>query len=347
MSYTISVLPSGHSFTVEPGESILDAALRQGFAFSYGCRSGFCGDCKSKVVKGEVAYPDGTPPGLSEAEALTGMALLCQAHARSDLTLEAREVNAAEDIPVRNLPVKVARKERLSHDVMRIYLKLPEGERLQFMAGQYIDFVLKDGRHRAFSMANPPHDDAFIELHIRHVEGGEFTDYVFNQLEEKTVLRVEGPHGSFHLREDSDRPIILMAGGTGFAPIKGIIEHAVAEGIKRPMHLYWGVRAKEDLYLNELAEQWVATVPGFRYTPVLSQPNAADQWQGETGYVHEVIARDYPDLSGYEIYTAGPPVMVEAGLGVFTAQGLPQESYYSDAFNLAMDAKKKEAGSAV
>ena len=149
------------------------------------------------------------------------------------------------------------------------------------MAGQYIDFVLKDGRHRAFSMANPPHDDAFIELHIRHVEGGEFTDYVFNQLEEKTVLRVEGPHGSFHLREDSDRPIILMAGGTGFAPIKGIIEHAVAEGIKRPMHLYWGVRAKEDLYLNELAEQWVATVPGFRYTPVLSQPNAADQWQGE------------------------------------------------------------------
>lgn len=344
MSHKVSVLPSGHSFTVEEGESILDAALRQGHAFPYGCRSGFCGDCKSKVVEGDVEYPDGTPPGLSETEALTGMALLCQARPCSDLTLEAREVTEAADIPVRNLPCKVARKERLCHDVVRLFLKLPEGERLQFLAGQYIDFLLKDGRHRAFSMANPPHDDDLIELHIRHVAGGEFTDYVFNQLEEKTVLRIEGPHGGFHLRENSDRPIIFMAGGTGFAPIKSIIEHAVAEGIQRPMHLYWGVRARADLYLNELAEEWAARLPNFRYTPVLSDPAPEDAWSGATGYVHEVIAREYPDLSGHEIYTAGPPVMVEAGLHAFTAQGLAQECYYSDAFNLAMDGKKKEAG---
>jgi CDP-4-dehydro-6-deoxyglucose reductase len=340
MSYRVSVKPSGREFTVEEEESIIDAALRQGLALPYGCRSGFCGDCKGKVLSGAVRYPDGVPDALSEDEQAQGLALFCQARAAGDLVLEAHELNTAAEIPVRNLPCKVARMERLAPDVMRLFLKLPEGERLQFLAGQYVDFLLKDGRHRAFSMANAPHDDEFIELHIRHVEGGEFTDFVFNALQEKTLLRIEGPHGSFCLREASERPIIFMAGGTGFAPIKAIIEHALAEGLRRQMHLYWGARARADLYLHELAMRWALEVPEFRYTPVLSEPQAQDHWQGRTGFVHATIAQDYPSLADHDVYAAGPPIMVDAGGQAFLAQGLPADHYFSDAFTLAKDSKK-------
>lgn len=340
MSYRVSVQPSGREFTVEEDESIIDAALRQGLTLPYGCRSGFCGDCKGKVLSGAIHYPDGLPSALTEDEQARGLALFCQARAAGDLVLEAHEVSTAAEIPVRNLPCKVARMERLAPDVMRLFLKLPEGERLQFMAGQYIDFLLKDGRHRAFSMANAPHDDEFIELHIRHVEGGEFTDFVFEALKEKTVLRIEGPHGSFCLREESERPMIFMAGGTGFAPIKAIIEHALAEGLQRSMHLYWGARGRADLYLDALAQRWALEVPQFRYTPVLSDPRPEDQWPGRTGFVHAAIAADYPSLADHDVYAAGPPIMVDAGGEAFLAQGLPAERYFSDAFTLAKDSKR-------
>jgi CDP-4-dehydro-6-deoxyglucose reductase len=337
MSFRITVHPSGHEFAAEEGESILDAALNHGLAFRYGCRNGFCGDCKGKVVAGEIAYPDGVPEILSPAEVSLGMALFCQARPACDITVEAREVSVAEDIPVRKLPCKVARLERACADVMRLFLRLPAGERLQFLAGQYLEIILKDGRRRAFSIANPPHDDEYLELHVRHLVGGVFTDYVFTEMHENALLRIEGPYGQFYLREASERPIIFMAGGTGFAPIKGIIEHAVAENLGRPMHLYWGARRRPDLYQHELAEQWAATVADFKYTPVLSALEPQEEWAGRQGFVHEAVAADYADLSSYAVYTAGPPEMVEAGRRAFTALGLPEDCFYSDAFTLAKD----------
>ena len=242
-----------------------------------------------------------------------------------------------EDTLFLSLPCRVAIKKQLNHDVVLLELKFPATERLQFLAGQYLDFLLKGGKRRSFSIANAPHDDKFIELHIRHIDGGKFTSDVFDSMKEKDIMRVEGPLGSFFLREESQRPIIFMAGGTGFAPIKGMIEHAIAIGMERPMHLFWGVRALEDLYMDELARGWAEKYGHISYTPVLSDAAESDNWQGETGYVHEAIVRSYPDLSAYEIYASGPPAMVYAGRDVFTERGLPSERYFSDAFEFSKD----------
>ncbi len=336
MSFTVQIEPSGHSFTVEEGESVLDAALRQGFAFPYGCRNGACGSCKGKVLAGEVEYLT-PPPALHDEDPERGIAVFCQARPRGDLRIEVREIGAAKDIPVKTLPCRIAGLEQLNHDVMGVKLKLPVTERLQFLAGQYIDLLLRDGRRRSFSLANAPHDDAFLQLHVRRIEGGRFSEHLFTKAKEKDLLRIEGPLGSFFLREDSQRPMILVAGGTGFAPIKGMIEHAIAEGIERPIHLYWGARARRDLYRDELAATWAAAHENIRYTPVLSQPLAADDWRGRTGYVHEAVLEDFQDLSGFDVYASGPPPMVYAGRDAFATRGLDLEHYYSDAFEYAAD----------
>jgi CDP-4-dehydro-6-deoxyglucose reductase len=234
----------------------------------------------------------------------------------------------------------VNKLEHLAHDVIRIYLKLPDTERLQFLAGQYIDVLLKDHAPRAFSIANAPHDDNFIELHIRNVSGGYFSDRVFNQMQEKAMLRIKGPLGTFFLREDTDRPAILIGGGTGFAPLKGMLEHAFHTGLEKPLHLYWGVRAKRDLYLKELPARWLQEHTNFSYTPVLSEPMPEDNWQGATGFVTDTVIRDYPDLSGHDIYMSGPPVMVEAGHRLFMQHGLDVSRFFSDAFEYAALAEK-------
>jgi CDP-4-dehydro-6-deoxyglucose reductase len=338
MCFKIQVQPSGHEFIAEEEESLLDAALRQGINLPYGCRNGFCGDCRSAVLEGKVRYPEETPPAI---EGQTGEACLtCQARAMSDLIIGAHEIERADELRPRILPSKIDRIARLNEDVIRLYLKLPDGERLQFLAGQYLNFILPDGNKRAFSIANAPHDDAFIELHIRHVVGGTFTDMLFNGMQEKTILRIEAPLGSYYLREESERPIILMGGGTGFAPIKGMIEHAFQIGIKRPMHLYWGVRTREDLYLPELPNNWANDHANFRYTPVLSEPDG--EWQGKTGWVHEQVVADYPDLSAHEIYMSGPPPMIEASKQAFLAHGIAGEALYSDSFEYGAAAGREK-----
>lgn len=341
MSYTVNIQPSGHSFHVDEGEKVLDAALRQGISMPYGCRNGACGSCKGKLLTGSVNYPDGLPGGISEAEQAEGDALFCQCHAQSDLEIQVRESEETGDIPIRTLPCRVDRIDHLSHDVIRMYLKLPETERLQFLAGQYIEILLKDGERRAFSLANAPHDDAFLELQIRHVEGGQFTDYVFSKMKDKTLLRFEGPHGSFYLRENSDNPIIMVAGGTGFAPVKGMVEHAISEGITRDIHIYWGVRAYRDLYLPDLPASWAEKYPNITFTPVLSEPMDEDNWQGRTGFVHETVMEDYTDLSGFDIYAGGPPVMVKSIYEAFIDKGMSQDNFFSDAFEYAHASKDK------
>jgi CDP-4-dehydro-6-deoxyglucose reductase len=337
MSFTVHIEPSGHEFAVRAEETVLDAALRQNIGLPYGCRNGACGSCISSLLEGEIDYPSGNTAAL-EGQA-DDACLLCQAVPRSDLRCAVGEVEQAEEIQPRTLPCRVDGKEQLSHDVVRLYLKQPEGQRLQFLAGQYLDIILKDGRKRAFSIANAPHDDAFIELHIRHIEGGQFTDHVFSAMEEKEILRIQAPLGRFTLREESERPLIFIAGGTGFAPIKGMIEHAFHVGIRRPMHLYWGVRSRRDLYLPELAAQWAAVHPGFRFVPVLSEPDA--DWEGRSGFVHQAVVEDHPTMSGFDVYMAGPPVMVQAGRKAFEDAGLGLEHMFSDAFEFAADSQKK------
>jgi CDP-4-dehydro-6-deoxyglucose reductase len=324
----------------------LAAALRQGLAFPYGCRNGTCGACQGRVLSGRFEYACGQlPPALGETAAACGHALFCQAIPGSDMIIEVREINTVNDIEVKKLPCRAESLVQAAHDVMVIKLRLPASERLQFLAGQYLDILLKDGRRRAFSIANAPHEDAFIELHIRHVEGGTFTDHVFADMQAKTMLRIEGPFGNFVLREESPRPMLLIGGGTGFAPLKGIIEHAFHIGIKHPMHLFWGVRAMRDLYMDGLPRRWAREHGNFQYTPVLSEPLADDDWSGETGTVVEAVLRQFPDLSGFDAYMAGPPAMCTAARDAFLQHGLPEAHMYSDAFEYAADSQSKASNS--
>lgn len=335
MSYQVTIKPSGHVFTVHPGETLLEGALREGFVIAYGCRNGACGTCKGRVLEGKVDYGRYQEHALPESERMQGYALFCQARPLTDLAVECREISAVRDIQIKTLPCRVQKMQRVAPDVMVVHLKLPANERLQFLAGQYIDILMKDGSRRSFSMANAPHDDALLEFHLRNY-GGRFSQYVFTRMKEKDILRFEGPLGTFFLREDSDKPVILLASGTGFAPIKAIVEHALHKGIRRPMALYWGGRVAADLYMDELARRWERE-HGMRYVPVLSEVSSQDRWTGRTGLVHEAVLADYSDLSGHQVYACGNPLMVEAAHRDFTAlRGLPDEEFYSDAFTPAV-----------
>ena len=337
MTFKVTLQPSNNSFDVEEGQSLLDAAINQGIGMPYGCRGGGCGACVSGLVSGEVEYPNGEPPAL-QGRAKTHC-VPCMARVKSDLVLEVKEIATTSEIQARLMPCRVQKVEHLAHDVIRLMLKLPEGQRMQFMAGQYLEFILKNGRRRAFSIANAPHDDEFIELHIRHVDGGVFTDWAFEQLEEKTILRIEAPLGSFVLNEESERPMVFIGGGTGFAPIKGQIEHALKEGVTRPIKLYWGVRSRRDLYLPELPEQWAKEYENVTYVPVLSEPD--DDWEGRSGWVHEAVLADLEDITAYDIYMAGPPVMVKSGRDAFLEAGVSEDNMFYDSFEYAADGDKK------
>jgi CDP-4-dehydro-6-deoxyglucose reductase len=337
MSHQITLQPSGHVFTAEPQESLLDAALRQGFPLPYGCRNGACGSCKGKVLSGTVDHGNAQEAALSAADRALGMALFCQARATGNLVLECREVGAVKDIPVRTLPCRVQVLEKLAPDVMRLKLRLPASERLQFLAGQYVDILLKDGTRRSLSMANAPHDDALLEFHLRNY-GGPFSTHVFTTMKEKDILRFEGPLGSFFLREESAKPAILLAGGTGFAPIKAIVENAIHHRIKRPIMLYRGARHAQDLYLDELPRAWERD-HGIRYVPVLSELTGNDTWAGRRGLVHAAVLDDFPDLSGYEVYACGAPAMIDSARRSFCAERhLPEDAFFSDAFTPATPA---------
>ncbi len=336
MSSTVELRPSGHRFAVAEDESILDAALRQGIALPYGCRGGFCGECHGQVEQGAVDYPgDRLPPGLLPEDAAQGVAFLCQARPRGEVVIRIQEVEEAASIPVRQLTTQVVRKVLLGEEVMGLFLQLPAGERLQYLAGQYVEFILADGKRRAFSIASPPHADNPLEFHIRHNQGGAFTDALFQGEPELTSIQIEGPKGSFFLRENSSRAILMLATGTGFGPIKGIIEHAIAEGCQRPIYLYWGARTQAGLYLHALAEQWAQQHPNIHYIPVLSRPEAG--WGGRSGHVQEAALADFADLSDFELYACGHPQMVYQAKEMLGGKGLPPEHCYSDAFEWAKD----------
>ncbi len=339
MSHRVRIQSSEHVFDVQDDETVLAAALRAGFVLPYGCRTGACGSCKGKLGEGTIDYGLHQPETLTEEEKTQGFALFCAARPLCDLVIEAREVRLAGDIQVRKLPCRVHKIDKVAPDVAVLQLKLPANEHLHFLAGQYLDFILKDGRRRSFSMATPPHFDEYLELHVRHIPGGMFTDHLFNEMKERAILRMEAPLGTFFLREDSDKPIVFLAGGTGFAPIKAMIEHALYRKLDRRMLLYWGARARRDLYLAEVPTRWQAEHPHFSFVPVLSEPTPDDQWSGRTGLVHQAVLDDFPDLSDWEVYACGAPIMCEVAHKAFVSQrGLPEDEFYSDAFTYSADA---------
>ena len=348
MSYQITLKSSGKQFTTNPDETILEAALRQGINLPYGCKNGACGSCKGKVVEGQVQHGQHSENALNKADETAGAILFCCAHPQSDLVIEAREVQGAGDIAIRKVPCRVNSINKPSADVAILKLQLPAAERFQFLAGQYLEFLLKDGQRRAYSIANAPDQEGPLELHIRHLPGGLFTDFVFGAitpaLKEKDILRFEGPLGSFFLREDSKKPIIFLAAGTGFAPIKSIIEQMQSKKIHRPIELYWGGRRPSDLYLNDLCKTWEKDIPNFKYIPVISDGLPEDAWHGRTGFVHQAVIDDHPNLKDFQVYACGAPVMVNAARNDFSAQcHLPEEEFFADSFTSAADLATNEA----
>jgi CDP-4-dehydro-6-deoxyglucose reductase, E3 len=341
MPHRVTIESSGHQFDVEPGNTVLRGALAAGVHLPYGCRNGACGACKGRVVSGQVDRGDFMEGALSKAEIARGYVLFCCARPLSDLTIVCREVAASRDMPAKTLPCRVEKMARLAPDVMQLQLRLPASERLQFLPGQYLDILLKDGRRRSFSIANTPQDDALLELHIRRVPGGHYTQHVFEAMRERDILRIEGPFGEFTLREGGVKPVVLLAGGTGFAPIKAIVESTLQESQSRPIYLYWGARDRAGLYLHALAAGWAATGAVSRYIPVLSEPSAAEDWAGRTGWVHRAVAADFPDLSGHEVYACGAPAMIDAARRDLTGEcGLPEDAFFADPFTFANDSVK-------
>ena len=346
--FQVIVQPSGRTFSVDAGEAILPAAIRQGIGMPYGCKDGACGSCKCKKLEGTVVHGTHQAKALSAEEQAAGYILTCCGVPHSDVVIESKQVTDESAFPIRKMPSRVLSIEKRSHDVVVIKMQLPANDTMRFHAGQYVEFILRDGARRSYSMANAPHrlmqetvpgtSAPVLELHVRHMPGGKFTDHVFSAMKEKEILRLEGPYGSFYLREDSQKPMILLASGTGFAPIKAVIEHMQFKGIDRPVTLYWGGRRPADLYLDEWVKAQMAAMPQLKYVPVISDALPEDHWTGRTGFVHRAVMEDFPDMSALQVYACGAPVVVDSAREEFTAKcALPPDEFFADAFTTEKD----------
>ena len=346
MSFNITVQPSGRTFMAQADEALLAAAIRQGVGLPYGCKDGACGSCKCKKLEGTITQGTHQLKALSPEEAEQGFILTCCAVAHSDVVIESRQVTDESAFPIKKMPVRVNSLARVSHDVMLVRLQLPASDVFKYHAGQYVEFLLRDGARRAYSMGNAPHtqlETPGIELHIRHTPGGKFTDHVFSAMKEKEILRIEGPFGSFYLREDSTKPMVLLASGTGFAPIKAIIEHMQLKRSTRPAVLYWGGRRPADLYMHDWVLAKVAELPSLSYVPVVSDALPEDAWTGRTGFVHNAVLQDITDLSGYQVYACGAPIVVDSAQTAYIAAGLPEDEFYADSFVTEKDKAEASA----
>jgi CDP-4-dehydro-6-deoxyglucose reductase, E3 len=350
-AFQVSVQPSGRAFGVNEGEAMLAAGIRQGVGLPYGCKDGACGSCKCKKISGVVIHGPHQSKALSDEEEANGFVLTCCGVPYSDVVLESRQVTEAGAFPIKKMPSRVMLLEKKSHDVMLVKLQLPANDGFAYHAGQYVEFILRDGARRSYSMATAPRPSPVLtalttnatptapapghglELHIRHMPGGKFTDHVFGAMKEKEIVRIEGPFGTFFLREDSAKPMILLASGTGFAPIKAVIEDMQIKGIDRPATLYWGGRRPADLYLDDWVKATMAEMPNLKYVPVISNAVPEDNWRGRTGFVHAAVLQDFPDLSGYQVYACGAPIVIDSAKTAYTTVGgLPEDEFYADSF---------------
>ncbi len=336
--FSVLVQPSGRTFDVAAGEAVLAAGIRQGIGLPYGCKDGACGSCKCKLVSGTVVHGTHQLKALSVEEEAAGFVLTCCAQAQSDLVLESRQVTELGALAIKKMPTRVISLTKMSEDVMVLQLQLPANDSFAYRAGQYVEFILRDGARRSYSMASAPNLGTSMELHIRHMPGGKFTDHVFGAMKAKEILRVEGPFGSFFLREDSDKPVVLLASGTGFAPIKALIEHMQHLESQRSVTLYWGGRRPADLYMQDWVAAQLKTMPNLRYVPVVSDAAPNDDWQGRTGFVHRAVLQDFPDLSNYQVYACGAPIVIESARRDFSALAqLPADEFFADSFTSEAD----------
>jgi CDP-4-dehydro-6-deoxyglucose reductase len=331
----VSLANSPRRFSVAPGQSVLAAALEARLNLPHSCHGGNCGACRARLLQGDIEYPHGMPLGLSAADVADGFVLLCQARALTDLSIETREISPADEALIKRLPCRIERAEPLAPDVLGVYLRLPAAEIFRFEPGQYVDIILSGGRRRSFSIASPPHACRPLELHIRRVAGGAFTDALFSADSRPALLTIEGPFGQFAYQDGTDAPMLLVGGGTGFAPLKSIIRHVLENDLGRPMTLYWGARTVVDLYAHRELEELAGRQRNFRYRPVLSEPDGA--WPGRTGWVHEAVLRDAEPLSVPDIYASGPPAMIEALRRDFVQQGAEPRRLRIDVFDYARD----------
>ena len=335
MSFNVTVQPSGRTYTANADEALLAAAIRNGIGLPYGCKDGACGSCKCKKIEGTVTHGPHQLKALSHEEEAAGFILTCCGVPQTDVIIESRQVTDESAFPVKKMPTRIASLAKASHDVMVVRLQLPAADVFKYHAGQYVEFLLRDGDRRAYSMANAPHlqlENPGVELHIRHMPGGKFTDHVFGAMKEKDIMRVEGPFGSFYLREDSKKPMVFLASGTGFAPIKAMIEHLQFKGSTRPAVLYWGGRRPADLYMNDWVMARVAEMPNLRYVPVVSDALPEDAWAGRTGFVHKAVLEDFADLSAVQVYACGAPIVVDSAQAAYIAAGLPADEFFADSF---------------
>ena len=348
--HSVRIEPHGRTLRVTPGQPILQAALSAGLNLPHSCKSGHCGSCRARLLAGAIHYPDGPPLGITAEEVGRGDILLCQARADSDLTVRARLIASVADVEIKTLPCRIARLTPLAPDVMQLWLRLPAVERLRFHPGQYLDVLLENGRRRSFSIASPPHDSEALELHVRRVNGGGFSERLFGaaagvgSLGTGALLRIEGPIGQFSYREGLG-PVLMVAGGTGFAPLKSMLRHVLETGIRRDLHLYWGARHTQDVYEEALVLEWVRRHPQLKFTAVLSEASAAEAAHHRAGWVHEAVLADYPELARFEVYAAGPPAMIEAMRTHFPRHGLSTQRLYFDSFDYAPDARPPPAAS--
>ena len=336
MSFSITNQRNNTCFVSHVDETILEAALRDGRVYPYGCRSGVCGACKSDLISGEVHYGEYEDFALSDEEKAHGKVLLCQAIPLQNVVIDVVEITTGADIQIKMLPCRVGKIARLAKDVIQLFLSLPKTQKFNFIAGQYIDIILKDGQRRSFSIANLPEQvsQQGLELHIRNVADGHFTSRVFATMKERDLLRFEGPFGTYFLQSEANKPIIMIAGGTGFAPIKGLFQHAVGQNQNHDIHLFWGARDQQDLYMNELIKQWLKTYPNFKYTPVLSD-RTADDWHGDCGFVHDIVSTTYENFAKYDVYASGPPIMIDAVRDSLLEKGMNAERFFFDSFEFA------------
>lgn len=365
--YGVRIEPHGRTIRVRAGQAVLDAALAAGLNLPHSCKSGHCSSCRARLRTGAIGYPNGRPVGLTPTEEQGGQVLLCQARPLTDLVLEARLIATVDAVEIKTLPCRIERLKLLASDVMQVWLRLPAVEPLRFLPGQYLDVLLDGGRRRSFSIASPPHDSELIELHVRRVPGGGFTERLFrgatitasvsatsstealgstaatsDALRTGALLRVEGPIGQFTYHTGSN-PVLMVAGGTGFAPLKSMLRHIFENGSsadrERDIHFYWGARQLSDLYEEALVLEWTRRHPKLRFTAVLSEsPDTKNPPHRRLGWAHEAVLADHLDLSAFEIYAAGPPAMIEAIRASFPLRGLMADRLYFDSFDYAPDA---------